>query len=253
VLVICPRSTTCEDINCEPRSLIQGTKPCDIPKVTLIKGTTIHKNVSLLTGQCPKCSTLYSADHERVLKNTNTTNKEYTSVYLNSALYLKIGQNLWADHGFSNAVLNAMYSFHASSSAYVEFWNNSFGNADRNNRYQITHRQVWQSFVQESVQTIATSIDPNNNLELDDKLNISEVPGQAFHYLGQGGRIHLASGHTCTECTHKYKKTADVMPQNDESQNTAFNSQEMDSNTTAVTMVVVDRIVMGPTVSIFSK
>lgn len=133
VLVICPRSTTCEDMNCEPRSLTQGTKPHDIPKVTLIKGTTIHKNVSLLTGQCPKCSTLYSADHEQVLKNTNTTSKEYTCVYLNSALYLKIGQNLWADHGFSNAVLNAMYSFHASSSAYVEFWNNSFGNADRKN------------------------------------------------------------------------------------------------------------------------
>ena len=94
VLVICPRSTTCEDMNCEPQSLTQGTKPCDIPKVTLIKGTTIHKNVPSLTGQCPKCSTLYSADHERVLKNTNTTSKEYTCVYLNSALYLKIGQNL---------------------------------------------------------------------------------------------------------------------------------------------------------------
>ena len=85
---------------------------------------------------------------------------------------------------------------------------------------------------------------------MDDKLNISEVPGQAFHYLGQGGRIH---SDTCTECTHKYKKTADVMPQNDESQNIALNSQEIDSNTAAVTMVVVDGIVMGPTVSIFLK
>ena len=88
---------------------------------------------------------------------------------------------------------------------------------------------------------------------MDDKLNISEVPGQAFHYLGQGGRIYSASGHTCAECTHKYKKTVDVMPQNDESQNTAFNSQEIDSNTAAVTMVVVDGIVIGPTVSIFLK
>ena len=74
--------------------------------------------------------------------------------------------------------------------------NFSFGNADRKNRYQITCQQVWQSFVQEFVWIIATSIDPNNNLELDDKLNISEVPGQAFHYLGQGGQIHSASGHT---------------------------------------------------------
>src|SRR5271168_531529 len=201
VLVICPRSTICEDMNCEPRSLIQGTKPRDIPKVTLIKGTMIYKNDPLLTGQCPTCSTLYSADHERVLKNSNTTSKEYTSVYLNSALYLKVGQSLWVDRIFSMAVLNRLYSFHASSSAYVEFWNNSFGNTDSKNKYQITRRRVWQSFVQESVRTIAGSIDPRNNLELDDKLNISEVPGQAFHYLGQGGRIHLASGHTCTECT----------------------------------------------------
>ena len=189
MLVICPRSTICEDINCEPRPLVQGTKPHDIPKVTLIKGTIIHKNVPLLTGQCPTCSTLYSADHERVLQNSTPTSKEYTSVYLNSALYLKVGQLLWVDHIFSTAVLNGMYSFHASSSAYVEFWNSSFGNADRKNRYQITCWHVWQSFVQESVQTIAASIDPNNNLELHDKLNISEVPEQAFHYLGQGGQI----------------------------------------------------------------
>ena len=253
LLVICPRSVVCEDMNCKPRSLVQGTKPHDIPKVTLIKDTKIYKNVPLLTGQCPKCSTLYSADHERVLQNTNTTNKEYTSVYLNSALYLKVGQSLWVDRKFSTAVLNGMYSFHASSSAYVEFWNNSFGNIDIKNRYQITRWQVWQSFVQESVQTIAASVDPNNNLELDDKLNISEVPGQAFHYLGHGGWINLASGHACTECTHKYKKTADVIPSNDEHQNIASNSQEMDNNTAPVTMVVVDGIVMGPTVSIFSK
>ena len=229
------------------------TRPRDIPKVTLIKGTMIHKDVPLLTGQCPTCSTLYSADHERVLQDSNTTSNEYTSVYLNSALYLKVGQSLWVDRIFSTAVLNGMYSFHASTSAYVEFWNNSFGNTDSQNKYQITRRQVWQSFVQESVRTMAASIDPNLNLELDDKLNISEVPGQAFQHLGQGGRIHSALGHTCTECTHRYKKTADVMPQDDELQNSASNSQEIDGDAAAVTMVVVDGIVMGPRVSIFSK
>ena len=76
-----------------------------------------------------------------------------------------------------------MYSFHTSSSAYVEFWNNSFGNTDSKNKFQITWWQVWQSFVQESIQTIAASIDPNNILESDDKLNISEIPGQASDHL----------------------------------------------------------------------
>lgn len=69
------------------------------------------------------------ADHERVVQNAAT--KEYTAVYLNSALYLKVEQSLWVDRIFSTAVLNAMYSFHASSSAYVEFWNNSFGTTDK--------------------------------------------------------------------------------------------------------------------------
>ena len=105
--------------------------------------------------------------------------------------------------------------------------------------------------MKESIRTIAASIDSNNNLELDDKLNISEISGQAFHHLGQGGQNHSASGHTCIECTHKYKKTADVIPEIDEPQNLADNFQEIDSNAAAVTMVVVDGIVMGPTVSIF--
>ena len=247
VLVICPRSVVCEDMNCGPRSLVQETRPRDIPNVTLIKGTAIYKNVPVLTGQCLKCSSLYSADHERVVQNAEK--KEYTSVYLNSALYLKVGQSLWVDRIFSTAVLNAMYSFHASSSAYIEFWNNSFGTIDKENEYQITRRQAWQSFVQESVRTIASSINPNHNLELDYGLNINEVTAQAFNCLGQNGRIHSATGHTCGECTHKYKKTVDVVPPDNEPQNTTSSSQQMDVDFSPVTMVVVDGIVMGPTVS----
>src|SRR5436853_5801187 len=49
VLVICPRSTICEDMDCSPQSLIQKTTTQDVPKVTLIKNTAIYKNVPLLT------------------------------------------------------------------------------------------------------------------------------------------------------------------------------------------------------------
>ncbi len=248
VLVICPRSVVCEDLECSPRALVQKTKLRDIPKVTMIKGTTIYKKVPLLTGHCPKCQTLYSADHERVLKNA--ANKEYTSVYLNSALYLKVGQSLWVDRVFSTAVLNGMYSFHGSASAYGEFWNNSFGITDKENQYQITRQQVWQSFVQESVRTIASSIDPSNHLELDSKLKIKEVTEQAFNLLGQSGHIQSATGHTCAECTHKYKHTADVLPADDDPQNAMTSSQEINVDFAPVTMVVVDGIVMGPTVSV---
>jgi len=247
VLVICPRSVVCEDIDCKARSLVQKTKLRDIPKVTLIKGTTIYKNVPLLTGHCPKCHTLYTADHEKVLQNK--VDKKYTSVYLNSALYLKVGQSLWVDCVFSTAVLNGMYSFHGSASAYGEFWNNSFGTTDKSNEYLITRRQVWQSFVQESIRTIASSIDPSNNLELDAKLKIKEVTEQAFNLLGQNGRIHSAAGHACAECTHQYKPMVDVMPPDGEPQNATTSSEDMDVNFAPVTMVVVDGIVMGPTVS----
>jgi len=249
VLVICPRSVVCEDMTCSSQSPVQNTKLQDIPKVTLIKSTAIYKNVPVLTGRCPTCSTLYSADRERVVKNA--ARKEYTCVYLNSALYLKVGQSVWVDRIFSTAVLNGMYSFHGSSSAYGEFWNNSFGTIDKDNEYQITRRQVWQSFVQESVRTIASSINPKINLELDANLCIRDVTEQAFNYLGQNGRIHSAAGHTCAECTHKYKQTADVIPSDNEPQNTTSGLQEMDDNFAPVTMVVVDGIVMGPTVSIY--
>ena len=42
-------------------------------------------------------------------------------LYLNSAKYLKVGQSLYVDHSFSKAVLNGVYHFHASTSAFAEF------------------------------------------------------------------------------------------------------------------------------------
>ena len=64
VYVICPNSFVCETTSCNPRSLLQNTRPRDIPRATLIKGSSIYKNVQVLTGTCPICQTLYVADHE---------------------------------------------------------------------------------------------------------------------------------------------------------------------------------------------
>ena len=117
VQVICPVSVVCETATCNPQSLLQNTKLRDIPRVTLIKGSEIHENVQVLTGYCPSCQITYFADHERVLQKDD----RHTKVYLNSAKYLKVGQSLWVNRVFSNAVLNGMYSFHASASAFAEF------------------------------------------------------------------------------------------------------------------------------------
>ena len=206
--VICPNAVVCETTTCNPRSLLQITKLRDIPRVTLIKGSTIYEDVQVLTGRCPRCKTNYLADRERVI-----TDESCTRVYLNSARYLKIGQTLWVDRIFSNSVVNAMFSFHASASAYTEFWNNSFWSHHQGNSKKLSRRQIWQAFVQESVRSIADV--SGINLELQDGLAIDDVTKQAFSILGENGIIRAANQHTCQECTQPYKRTADMITGDD--------------------------------------
>jgi hypothetical protein len=103
---------------------------------------------------------LYSSDHERFSEKDEE--KQFTKLYLNSAKYVKIGQSIWIDRIFSNAVVNAMYSFHTSASTYMKFWNNSFGKTQKYTSHPLSHCQIWQAFVQESTCTIASSA----NMEL---------------------------------------------------------------------------------------
>ena len=206
VLVICPISSICEDIHCKPRVLHQNIPPRDIPKVTLIKGVDIYQHVPVLTGQCPKCQSLYSADHERYSNSDQT----HSRVYISQARYLKIGQSLWVDHIFSNAVVNGIYSFHASAAAYTSYWNNSFGTLGSHKSIKLSRRHIWQAFIQESTCTIAAA--NNINLQLDDNLSIDEVTRDAFSVLGENGNIQSAHQHTCAECTHTFKATSDLLP-----------------------------------------
>ena len=92
--------------------------------VTLIKGTKIHDHSYVLVEQCPNCNTRYHADHD--YEQMPGTSRNWSKTYINTATYLKVGQKIWVDRIFSNAVLNGMYSFHGSSAAYAEFWNDSF-------------------------------------------------------------------------------------------------------------------------------
>jgi len=255
VHVICPNSVVCETTSCKPRSLVQNTRLRDIPRATLIKGSSIYTNVQVLTGSCPTCQTLYLADHERVAE----PNDEHTRVYLNAAKYLKVGQSVWVDRVFSHAVVNGMYSFHASASAYTKFWNNSFSNNHPENYKKLSRRHIWKAFVQESIRTIATV--SGVNLILRDGLAIDEVTKGAVMLLGENGIIHAAKNHTCAECTQPYKHTADIIPGIDSTavvdvdevtnEISADNlaDEAMDVDYAPVKMVVVDGIVMGPAVS----
>ncbi|KAF8233224.1 hypothetical protein L208DRAFT_1073134, partial [Tricholoma matsutake] len=150
-LAICPNAMECQTLACKSCSLHQITHIQDIPHVTLIKDATIHDNVPVLTGLCNVCNTKYMADHEQGVENEGEN--RFSQLYLNSAKYLKVGQGLWVDRSFSQAVLNGLYTFHATAAAtaaYTEYWNNSF----RKQLVQfkkVTQHHVWQAFVQESM------------------------------------------------------------------------------------------------------
>ena len=204
----------------------------------------------VLTGKCPTCEIKYFADHERAVENREQ--KKFSRVYLNSAKYLKVGWELWVDRLFANGVVNGMYSFHASAAAYTDFWNDTFSNHQSQHFKSLTHRQIWQAFVQESLRSIATT--SNYELVLQDALAIDEVTKEAFAVLGNNGRITAADNHSRSECTHEYKATADTIGTTQVAENAPQEMDETGSDSdmnvdkAMVTMCVVDGIVMGPTV-----
>jgi len=109
-------------------------------------------------------------------------------------VYLKVGQNIWVDRVFLSAVLNAMYNFHASANAYTDFWNNTFGELCEGKPVKISHHQVWQAFIQESIPTVAVA--SGCTLVLRDGLSIDEVTHEAFIKLGANGMICPAVQHS---------------------------------------------------------
>ena len=170
----------------------------------------------------------------------------------------------------STSVINAIYNFHASASAYAEYWNNTFGTE----QLLVTRCHIWQAFVQQSVYTIAEEC--GFDVELDDSLNIKEVTAQAFLVLGENGIIRVADKHACAECTQEHNQTSNVVFDNpaavvdiDATDDDIpaitstheemevdlpqiISDNEMDVDTIQnIKMVVLDGVVMGPQVNYF--
>jgi len=100
----------------------------------------------------------------------NSSELQWTSeCFINSARYLKIGSNLWADRGFTKAVYSGMYYFHASASAYLQFWNDNYGKSGK--LIKLGRKQIWQAFIQESIRTVAQAtgeqFEARQNLDID--------------------------------------------------------------------------------------
>lgn len=259
VLMICPDAVVCETDTCNPRSLVQYTRPRDIPLVKLIKNFCVYEQVPVLCGHCPECNRFYYADHERVkISNTNKSNR----IYLNSAKYIKIGRILWVDRVFTTMVLSGFYNFHTSAATYAAFWN-SISHNFLPGIGKLSRRQIWQAFVQESIRFIASKDDVD--LTLQDGLPIDEITREAFANLGQQGVIYGALEHSCDECTQKYKARADLIGSTDHSATVGVDDVDIDIITeqgsagnaegehAPVKMVVLDGIVMGHTVSLIIR
>ena len=234
--IICPLDRECTKSGCQGHHLSMSTKKSDIPIVTLVKGSSIFKGVSVLTGECLNCHTLYSAHFQSYKEDPqDKTNRDRKEVLYNSARYLQIGRNLWADRNFSSAVVKSMYSFHASANTYCDYWNNTFGSSNQANRLKLGRRQVWQAFVQESIRTVALSDDVD--FETPANLSIDDLTEKAFYELGNGGHMKVANDHSCNECTKPFKENV--------------TDTTIHPDAAPVKMMVLDGIVMGPTVSFF--
>jgi hypothetical protein len=210
VHLICPISMHCSSAQCDKHALLLDSRDRDVPRVTLIKGTKFYSECHLLSGICTNCGTRYYADHESSVEDKAGPKSRW---YLNNAKYMKAGSNLWVDRVFSGAAVNATYSFHASTSAYAEFFNDSFWNQQDAKVKKLSRRQVWHTFVQETLRQVAKSA--CRTLELEDDLPIDKVTREAYKILGENGIIRSAQDHHCSECTHDYKASADIITDHD--------------------------------------
>ena len=83
-------------------------------------------------------------------------------------------------------------------------------------------------------------------MELLDNLPVSDVAEKAFDILGQNGIFHAAIPHSCSECTRPYKSTVDINPPIPLEEGMNIDEAIPSAD---IKMVVLDGIVMGPTVS----
>jgi hypothetical protein len=87
--IICPIDMECATASCKFRHIGVYTRQRDMPLVTLIQGSSIFKNVGVLTGECKTCNSTYHADHQ-----VHHNRGDQTETFLNFAKYLQIGSNI---------------------------------------------------------------------------------------------------------------------------------------------------------------
>jgi uncharacterized HAD superfamily protein len=103
--------------------------------------------------------------------------------------------------------MNGIYSFHASTATYAEYWTNSYG---KQSSFKIQRCQMWHAFIQKSIHTLSQA--SNIFFKVADNSSIQDLTHDAFAILGEYGGIRIADKHECSECTQEYKAVADWLP-----------------------------------------
>ncbi|KAF9500227.1 hypothetical protein BDN71DRAFT_1502315 [Pleurotus eryngii] len=125
---------------------------------------------------------MFWADHESL---NNPPNDCHLAVHLPDAKYLK-----------------PLSSFHASTAAVTEFWNYFFVQPSVAT-FKLTCRHTWKAFVLESIQLLA---EPSGaELLFVNNMAVKDLVTAAYKYLGDGGVICSAEGHSCDECCHAFR------------------------------------------------
>ena len=109
---------------------------------------------------------------------------------------------------FSNSVLCGIYHFHASASAYAEFWNDAVWKLQPGNSRKITRHQIRHTFVQESIRSLASC--SHVNLELEDGLALAQVTNKHFLFWVTRGSSELQTTITVQNVLRntKHKQTS---------------------------------------------
>ncbi|EDR09218.1 uncharacterized protein LACBIDRAFT_326641 [Laccaria bicolor S238N-H82] len=197
-----PGSNATSWIKCLARAIIEqlGDNDADTlfseNELSMFKNATARENnvsslavklveFSHLLGLYPYNNKQKFTDHECTALTADT---EVMQLYLNSALYIKVGQKLWVDCKFSTSVINGTYHLHASTCGWANYFNDTYGN----DCITLSCRQVWAAFMQESIRQ-ASEIS-GVNFVTRDVSSIEEVTEEAFAAFGL---IQPAKGHMC--------------------------------------------------------
>lgn len=261
LMFLTPERNCCRNKECENAALKVARKNIEIPKVNVIQGTTMYIGATLVAGKCSVCGATYYPGYDHHPKQGSTGKTRYFSP---NATFLKAGRNLWVDRQFAKDCVNSLASF-ANFTSFAANWTKSYWPS--NLKGGLTLRNVKECFMQETIRMFSAAL--NRVFTADYNISLNALTARAFEKLGNSGELPGTRAHHCDECTQPYVAPSAAGLVNDNAmvagldegpvaRETAQENRDVADqmgnvaaphNHRDVTMIVVDGIVMGTSVS----